>query len=71
MRKALTARFNMRWKMEKMEQDGHAGLVHVKQSVIHLPKIGDCIKKNSEGKEPINWGSPDDSITLRCEGTTE
>ena len=46
--------FKIRWKKRKMmEQDGHAGLrdffalMNVKQSVIHLPKIGDCIKKNT------------------------
>ena len=68
--------FKIQWKKGlMMEQDGHASfrdffaLMNVKQSVIHLPKIGDCIKKNSEGKEPINWRSPDNSITFRCEGS--
>ena len=52
----------IQWQEE--EQDGHAGLLdfalmNVKQSVMHLPKIGDCIKK----KKPDQWTVRDGKST--------
>ena len=47
-------------------------MTSVKHSVAHRPKIGECVKNTTNDRqEPRIFGPPDESVSVRTEGTTE